>query len=29
MVRTRSGRTGRFDPYLSGTEQQARAKRGS
>ncbi len=22
------GRTGRFDPYLSGEEQQARAKRG-
>lgn len=23
-----AGRTGRFDPYLSGTERQARAKRG-
>ena len=24
-----AGRTGHFDPYLSGTEKQARAKRGS
>ena len=23
------GRTGRFDPYLSGTEQEARAQRGN
>ena len=26
--RLEKGRTGRFDPYLSGEEQQARAKRG-
>lgn len=25
--RLEKGRTGRFDPYLSGTEKQARAKR--
>ena len=24
-----AGRTGRFEPFLSGTEQQARARRGT
>ena len=27
--RLEKGRTGRFEPFLSGEEQQARAKRGS
>ena len=27
QVEDETGRTGRFDPYLSGTEQEARSKR--